>query len=496
VVLALIVALAAAACGPAPPTREGPGTGASVLLVVIETLRADALHCYGADQPVSPALDAVAAGGTLFERAVSASSYTAPSHASIMTSLYPREHTLGYGNGTIKLVRDRVLAEHLSRAGYDTAAFISNPILKRRIALDRGFAVYDDEFETRELNRPNFERTARDTTRRALDWLEERERPFFLWVHYQEPHGPYTPPEPYATMFDPVGTDDPSRPGATGGTRGDEAGGESSPESLDDATSADPHLDVLDDNYGQGGIPDYQRLEGLSRPGEYRARYRGEIRSLDDSIGELVAAATADGPTFVVITADHGEAFGENGFYLAHGHACTPDQSHVPLIVAGPGVQAQRRPELVGHVDIMPTILDLVGRPLPREVRGRSLRDTLVSGASLPAETYFCDAGFELDAYREGTFLRAQGPAWSAELDDHYKSGQANVDGDLLTEAGVGAVGTFDWSSTGPWTPAAADERLLQSAYAYWRGAVETAEQVEIPEDDLERLRALGYVDP
>ena len=174
--LAALFLAAAAGCGPPP---DAP----NVLLVTIDTLRPDHLGAYGFPGESSPNLDALAARGVVFERAIAASARTAPSHASLFTSRWVRDHSIGYHNGSTRLGDEVTLAALLSEAGYDTAAFVGNSMLRRRVGLDRGFAVYDDTLPDAERNRPVFERVAAKTTPRALEWLARpRRRPFFLWV--------------------------------------------------------------------------------------------------------------------------------------------------------------------------------------------------------------------------------------------------------------------------------------------------------------------------
>jgi hypothetical protein len=159
-------------------------------------------------------------------------------------------------------------------------------------------------------------------------------------------------------------------------------------------------------------------------------------------------------------------------------------------------VLAQRRREPVGHVDVLPTILDLVGLPTPQSARGRSLRRALVSAAPLSDVTYFCGAGFEVDAYRGSRFLRVHSD-WSAAVDYTFKSGRANVEEQLIAEDDITALETFHWDATGPWRASQkTDERLMGEILAYWREQGNESEPVEIPPEELERLRALGYVPP
>jgi arylsulfatase A-like enzyme len=187
----LLAGLVALGCGEPVPARRP-----DVLLVVIDTLRADYLGTYGFPLPTSPNLDRFADQAVVFERAIAASANTVPSHASLMTSRYVRQHSVGWVNGTTRLEGAVTLAERFHEAGYETGAFVSNFVLRRASGLDAGFDVYDDAFSSAEPNRPDYyERDAAATTARALAWLSERgAEPLFLFVHYQDPHGPYLPP--------------------------------------------------------------------------------------------------------------------------------------------------------------------------------------------------------------------------------------------------------------------------------------------------------------
>lgn len=196
--LALAGALLSGACGKAPtPAVHAAGVGAapSILLVTLDTTRADAIgpEASGIE---TPAFDALAARGRLFRQAYATVPETLPSHASMMTGLYPAGH--GVHENARYLSGDRpVLAERLRQGGYRTAAFVSAFTLARRFGLARGFETYDDELPT-----GHAERSSRDTTERALALLgQEARRPLFLWVHYYDPHSPYDPPEPFRSRY-------------------------------------------------------------------------------------------------------------------------------------------------------------------------------------------------------------------------------------------------------------------------------------------------------
>lgn len=282
--------------GSSPPARP------DLLLITLDTLRADHLGAYGAPAGSTPELDRLAERSVVFERMLAASSRTAPSHASIFSSRFARAHSVGFANGSTRLADGATLASRLAQAGYETAAFVSNSMLKRRIGLDQGFARYDDALPDSEANRPVFERVAVKTTASALAWLAgPRAHPRFLWVHYNDPHGPYTPPPEFVK-----------------------------PEVVSAPESALPELAI---ERGLGGIPAYQVIGGERGPGQYRARYAGEIRYLDASIARLVAsflASATDAGAVVAVTADHGEALGEEGLYFSHGLGRRPTSRTSP----------------------------------------------------------------------------------------------------------------------------------------------------------------------
>jgi arylsulfatase len=462
-VAALLVAAAVAAvrsCDVRPP---------NVLLITIDTLRADHLHCYGQPLPTSPHIDALAARSVVFERAIATSGYTGPAHASIMTATYPRRNSMGFSNGLLALGGVETLAETFRQAGYETAAFVSNAVLGARSGLDRGFDIYDDEFPNVEGNRPAvFERLAPQTVAQALVWLgQARTKPFFIWVHFQDPHGPYTPPPPYFDRFQGPAVD------------------------------GEPELAMVDDNAGQGGIPPYQLIDGLRRVSDYRRRYAGEIAYMDQSVGELIAAVERHPPTIVALTADHGESFGENDFYFVHGHSAAPDLSHVPLIVNAPDLRAERRADLVSHVDIMPTLLELAGQPVPAGVEGIALGPALRDRHQTPARAVFCDIGYEVGAYASDGFLLAATPqrkSWT--LEEFYQSGRADRERAIAGTEQLTARQGFGWDGGPTWSARDPDPQLAARLDAYLLGNNVAGNPVELSPSDRERLRSLGYGAP
>jgi len=457
--VAVAVAVAGAGAGgmsvacrssePAPP---------NVLLITVDTLRADHLGSYGFDFDTSPNIDTLATESVVFEKAIAAAGKTTPSHASIMTSRYTREHAIGYENGKSSLATETTLAEIFRDAGYATAGFVSNILLTRRVGLGRGFDVFDDELTAPEINRPKVvERLAPDTTKRALEWLRDSEkRPFFLWVHYQDPHGPYTPPPPARDRFHI-----PAPPG-------------------------EKDLPLRQGNSARGGIPAYQVLPELRRASEYESRYAGEIFFADQSIGELIAAADAGErrDTIVLLTADHGESLGENGHYFKHTHTTTPDVARIPLILRAPGLAPERRTEIVNHVDILPTLLDLAGLPVPPDASGISL-------AALPGTPerqldrfVYCDNGGQLSAYRGDTFF------WMLGVGSPWRKAGGKSDAPFAPKWAL-----FRWDTGGDWVLSDDDAPLPAEVAAYAERAVAINPLPPLTEKEIERLRALGYVD-
>jgi len=284
-------------------------------------------------------MDALADRGTVFENAISCAPLTGASHASLMTGAYQTRHGIAGNQGKIpsRLV---TLAQACRGAGYQTAAIVSNPVLSRRNlpGIDRGFDRYDADFPAMERNRDTPYRDATDTTAATLDWFKAVPRsPFFLWLHYQEPHGPYEVPD--RSLLTKVGS--------------------LAPQSGEAST-----LPLLRGNFGQGGIPRYQVLGSTRDPAHYRAQYAARIAYVDGHVGRVLEEVRRLGleeDTVVVLTSDHGELLGEHDYYFQHGITVLQPVLHVPLILAGPGIDVGGRvPALVSNTDIMPTLLDLL----------------------------------------------------------------------------------------------------------------------------------------
>jgi len=300
-----------------------------VLLVTIDTLRADALGAYGSRDGATPWLDRLARAGVRFEAASAHNVVTLPSHASILSGLTPLGHGLRDNSG-FRFPADReTLATLLKAHGYRTAAFVSGFPLDSRFGLDRGFDVYDDQYANADT-RAAFvieERRGAETTARAVAWVAAQDGPWFCWVHLYDPHFPYEAPEPHRTRF----ADRPY---------------------VGEVAAADAALEPL-------------------------------LRPLLDS----GAAARV----LVVATADHGESLGEHG-EATHGIFAYEATLRVPLILWSPRLLGARVvPGHASLADVAPTVLDALALSPPLGMQGRSLLPAL-AGAPLPAADHYFEA--------------------------------------------------------------------------------------------------------
>jgi arylsulfatase A-like enzyme len=423
----------------------------NLVLISVDTLRADRLGCYGGDRPTSPAIDAMARSGVLFRNAVAASSWTLPSHASMLTALDPSRHgAVSFGFTTSVPPQLETMTERLWSAGYDTAAFTDGFFVSAGLGFDQGF----DRFR----GPTRLESTARENLERALHWMRARAgRPFFVFVHTYETHMPYAPPPPYDTMFDE-------------GYRGPYA-----------RAFTYEDYEALQKS---GGDDDPKTIAHLM------ALYDGEIRHVDDGIGWFLAELETSGlarNTCVVLTSDHGEEFGEHGD-LTHNHAkLFQELLHVPLIVWCPSRFAPRQvDELVGHVDLAPTLLEIAGAAPLQDVDGRSVLGLLGGSQRPPARLLVSEV--------DGSVVKRDGKATSLR-DERYKIIRSTVDGsNALFDLVADPRETADESERVPAVYERLDAALreLERRSAARAAPVAPAERPQ--EATQERLRALGYV--
>jgi arylsulfatase A-like enzyme/tetratricopeptide (TPR) repeat protein len=324
----------------------------NLLLVSIDTLRADRLGCYGYAAAQTPVLDALAGRGVRFAAATTVTPLTLPAHASLLTGTFPAYHGVRDNGGFYLGDDQQTLAETLKAHGYRTGGFVAAFVLDRRWGVGQGFDTYFDDFD---LSRYDMsvgldaaQRPGHEVVDRALAWLGTGAGPFFAWVHLYEPHSPYTPPEPYRSRF----------------------------------------------------------------PSTMEGAYDGEIATADAEVGRLLAYLDAHGAlanTVVIVVGDHGESLGEHR-EQQHGFFVYDASTRIPLIVAGPGLQSRVVRSQVRIVDVMPTALELLGVQTPAAVQGASLVP-LARGEprTLPAlvETWYPRYHYgwsELSALRDGRY--------------------------------------------------------------------------------------------
>ncbi len=366
-----LVVIALVACAACADRAQPAGPARRVLLISCDTLRADHLGVYGYAAPTSPAVDAFARESLVFDTAYCSAPWTGPSLSSLLTGLLPDELGVPGGNRFPLPPQAVTIPEVLREARIESAAVVSNWVLRRPdrahgdAGVAQGFTHFDDEMTSKEKNRDSFERLAPETTAAAIRWLEERKRGgddrFFMWIHYQDPHGPYAPPDDLAAKFPR-------------------------------ATSDEHALTLGTTNKGKGQLPAYQALDGELDPAFYRARYDAEIASFDRGFATLIDWLERNAwydDALIVFTADHGESLGEHDYWFCHGENVQREVVRVPFIVhyprgtQGPKVEArdgQRRTStLVSHLDLWPTLIEAFGiAPTPN--RGASLlHDTLPS---------------------------------------------------------------------------------------------------------------------
>jgi arylsulfatase len=441
----LLLSLALAACREAGPERE------LLLLVSVDTLRADHLGAHGSELGATPRLDRLAAQSVVFDAAYAPSAHTLPSVSALMTGRQPEE--IGaVNNDSVLAAGVPTLAAELRQAGWRTHAVVSNWVLRRSSGLDAGFDVYDDRFPQLEDTRPMPERLAADTTAAALREIEAcraaSAAPCFVWVHYQDAHGPYTPPGGLRERFL---ARERARPD---GRR---------------------RLPLRRDFLGLGGIPDYQALGGEDEVAFYRAGYAGEVAYLDEQIGALLAGLGPAGErATLVFTADHGESLGEQDYWFAHGEYLSEVLVRVPLWLRVPGVAPGRRRDVATLLDLHATLLRLAtGRPPDP---GRPGRDLLAAGAAERASPVYLATLGGSNATRFG-WIEA-GYKYVVTFRDGVWQGQLFRLGD----------DTLDLAAPAPQIAATQRERL-----AAFRERMSRPEPVTRPDVDRELLRALGY---
>ncbi|MFQ5500904.1 MAG: sulfatase-like hydrolase/transferase [Phycisphaerae bacterium] len=312
-----------------PPAPDEPAVAqppVNVLLITLDTTRADHIGCYGSATARTPALDGLAAGGVRFDQAFSHVPLTSPSHVSLMTGTYPAVNGVRTNGMSVSESDISTLAEQFKTAGYQTGAFVAAFVLHARFGLNRGFDHYDDDLrDAQTVSGEMLERRGDRVCDSALAWLDQHASgPFFAWVHFFDPHSPYAPPEPYGSEF------------------------------------SDPYD-------GEIAFTDAQVQRLVTWLDEKKLRER----------------------TLIVVAGDHGEAFGEHG-ETQHGYFIYEPTQHVPLIFALPSRVPTGKVVTapVGLVDVFPTLMELMQWEGPSTLDGRSLVDVWKSSRAVGRPVY------------------------------------------------------------------------------------------------------------
>ena len=326
---------------------------ANVLIVTLDTTRADRLSAYGFQSASMPAIDRLAREGILFQRATTVAPLTLPAHCSLLTGLYPRHHGVRDNADPPLEPAHRTLAEMLHGRGFRTAAFVAASVLAADRGLSRGFDVYRDTTTNSDAGAPaRVRRPGNEVVDEALTWLDGHEdSPFFVWVHLYDAHAPYRTPEPYRTQY-----------------------------------AADPY---------EGSL--------------------AFVDSQVDRVIRWLESHHQLSRTLVIVAGDHGESLGDHG-ELEHGILLYESVLHVPLVMRVPGVAARRFLAITSLIDVTPTVLGLLRLPGPQvdgldlspSIRGaREPADRLVYSESLYPERFGWSA---LRAARDGQFKFIDAP--------------------------------------------------------------------------------------
>lgn len=426
--------LATACTAPPEPPRN-------LLLVSIDTLRADHLGCHGYERPTSPNIDAFCAQSAVFENTVAHAPSTLLSHTSLFSSRIPQHHGTSHIRNIPVPETVPTLATVLGEAGFATASFNSGGQLAAEFGLGRGFEVYESG-----------EHAFAWIVEKGLDWLDRRpEKPFFLFLHSYEVHLPYTPAPEFLEPFDQ-------------GYEGE----------LPDSISIELVKQI---NRGKVVI-DEADLDHI------RATYDGGIRSMDAAFGTLIEGLRQRGlldDTLVVLTSDHGEEFDEHGKVAWHSHTLYEELLRVPFVLRLPAVtdrEAVRVAPRVRSIDIAPTALDALGIPAPEGFQGRSLLPWILGSEdaeALPSAesvAYWDTAGETVhEALTVRNFKYHDGELFDLRRDPGEQTDLAQQHPELVRRLELRL------------------RRLVESEEAI------EGQAIELDPETLEQLRALGYID-
>ncbi len=444
---------------------------ANVIMITVDTLRYDHTPFGGYHRRTMPSTASFFQNGINFLRAETVRTQTTPAYASMLTGLYP------YKTGVRELyapLHSQIpnLPEELKKHGYQTAAFVSSFVMIGRFSgFNHGFDTYDDFVLERELSRNNYERTAPNTVDHVIPWLKNvrRDKPFFLFLHFIDPHSPYHPPEVYSKQF-----------------------------------KSEQHHELE-----RANIPDNALIPGTLDQYQYIDSYDGEIAYLDSQLERLYSIFKQQGfekNTWFLFAADHGESLGDHGIYFRHGNASWETQSRIPMVWLPPlplrsTYKSAARKNVVSLVDVTPTILDFLGihsvnvhdgeslLPIMRGKKQKNANRFIERMTPQRSEYAVVDEQFKLIKYFNesqttyGLFDLTKDPAEQTNL-----IGSMNIPSELnaAVDSYINHAQTYNLGFK--------VERIhVQSRLDYVRTHARESSHA-LSESDIEKLKALGYV--
>ena len=441
----------------------------NILLVTADTLRHD--HTGWTDRwprSFTPHLDAFAAQATRFSAASTTATSTRPAIASLLTGRYPGSHSV-FHNGDELRAKEVTLTELLSDAGYSSASFFGNGLIDSAGGYQQGVDLSED-FST------YLGSSDEKIADRSIAWLEKAGRasqPFFLWVHFMDPHGPYFS-APRRTAHEVPASDG----------------------------MASRELPLGSSNYGPDILPKYQKLKGKNKTARYRRYYRAEVKWMDQQFGRILAALDSmelRTDTLVIFTADHGESLGEHDYHFQHGALVYEPTANVPLAFRLPGrIEAGRKIDVsVSHVDLLPTLIEGLALPHTRDSEGRSLGH-LLRGGNAPSSPSFGISGWggaKAVAVRRGAFKLAHTPPQNKDEKSSAKGSEWE-----LFDLQADPRELKDVSASHPEIRQELEEILLMWVAQHKKKTAKgtagpNAQPTPLSPELSEKLRRLGYID-
>jgi arylsulfatase A-like enzyme len=469
-VLTTVLLAACSGSSDAPP---------NVLLITVDTLRADRLGCYGYGLETSPNIDGLAARGVRFEDCTVQWPKTFESLSSLISGRYPKHIGLVDGKRALSTSM-QIMSEVFLEAGYATAAVVSNIHVGKGFGFDQGFEHFVESWAEKWAEEKSAAPARRfggwvkeytdaaDVTDQGLGWLHEteRDRPFFLWLHYMDTHGPYVPPPRYQEYFQDAHPPEPV------------------------PLRELPRYQVQHDP---------ETGEPITDLAFYRAQYDREIRYVDDQVARLLDWLSMEGleeDTLIVFSSDHGESFDEHDYFLEHGKLSYQACARVPLILSRPGTLPEGRTldHPVGMIDLSATIVDLAGLKVPSSFEGRSLSRLIRGDAKGTGPDFvFMESGY----FSPDTQLTIRSGPWKliqvrAEADRKLMAGMEYELYNVLEDPHE----TVNLASKHPEIV----ERLGLALLQWYVSGTNLKEKIKdidlesLDEKSIEMLRALGYV--